>query len=58
VFGWHKEQHWVESRHRNMKTDLVLRPVWLQDDKRIEALRGLCESDVSVCDCADGAQSH
>jgi len=58
VFGWHKEQHWVESRHRNMKTDLVLRPVWLQDDKRIEALRGLCESDVSVCDCADGVQSH
>lgn len=38
VFGWHKEQHVVESRHRNLKTDLVLRPVWLQDDQRVEAL--------------------
>lgn len=37
VFGWHKEQHVVESRHRNIKTDLVLRPVWLQNEKRIEA---------------------
>jgi len=27
----------VESRHRNLKPDPVLRPVWLQDDKRIEA---------------------
>lgn len=48
VFGWHKEQHVVESRHRNLKTDLVLRPVWLQNDKRIEALLYLCVIAVMV----------
>jgi transposase len=33
-----KEQHQVEGRHRNYKTDLLIRPLWLQNEQRIEAL--------------------
>ncbi|MDD3926767.1 MAG: IS1634 family transposase [bacterium] len=53
VFSLHKEQHVVESRHRNMKTDLVLRPIWLQNDKRVEALLYLYVIAVMIYSCIE-----
>jgi len=53
VFSLHKEQHVVESRHRNMKTDLVLRPIWLQNDKRVEALLYLYVIALMIYSCIE-----
>ena len=38
VFELHRRQGVIEQRNRNLNSDLTVHPVWLQDDRRIEAL--------------------
>ena len=38
VFELYRHQGVIEQRNRNLNSDLCVHPVWLQDDKRIEAL--------------------
>jgi len=38
VFGMYKDQHQIESRFRNLGSDLSITPIWLQKDNRIAAL--------------------
>lgn len=38
VFALHRNQNIIEQRNRNLNSDLSVHPVWLHDDKRIEAL--------------------
>ena len=38
VFELHRRQGVIEQRNRNLNSDLSVHPLWLQDDRRIEAL--------------------
>ena len=38
IFGMYKDQHQIESRFRNLGTDLAIAPIWLQKDNRVAAL--------------------
>ena len=38
VFELYRRQGVIEQRHRNFHSDLSVHPLWLQDDRRIEAL--------------------
>lgn len=38
VFEMYKDQHQIESRFRNLGSDLGISPIWLQKDNRIAAL--------------------
>lgn len=38
VFELHRRQGMIEQRNRNLHSDLSVHPVWLHDDRRIEAL--------------------
>jgi transposase len=38
VFNLHRRQGVIEQRNRNLNSELTVHPVWLHDDRRIEAL--------------------
>lgn len=38
VFNLHRRQGVIEQRHRNLNSELTVHPIWLHDDRRIEAL--------------------
>ena len=38
VFELYRRQHVIEQRNRNLNSDLSVHPMWLQDERRIQAL--------------------